>query len=127
MNDGFTAPPGVPAPGSPQFVIGCTFNPNSRNLDTQVVHALNERLAAGAQSVDDPAGVRLRIPDEMSASACAALASGFLRVSGLCSVANRRNSRITKRQGALFRTRSVAKMADSGGRDGMARGLEIAR
>src|SRR5207249_2275502 len=49
LNEGFNyngKPIKVPA----QFVIGCTFNPNAKNLDAQV-QRLERKIAAGAQFV----------------------------------------------------------------------------
>ncbi|MDQ2866967.1 MAG: bifunctional homocysteine S-methyltransferase/methylenetetrahydrofolate reductase [Verrucomicrobiota bacterium] len=47
MNDGFSHA-GKSLKAQTQFVIGCTFNPNARNLDSQV-NRLERKVAAGAQ------------------------------------------------------------------------------
>ncbi|MEP7072124.1 MAG: bifunctional homocysteine S-methyltransferase/methylenetetrahydrofolate reductase [Verrucomicrobiota bacterium] len=47
LNDGFSHA-GKSLKAKTQFVIGCTFNPNARNLDTQV-ERLERKVAAGAQ------------------------------------------------------------------------------
>jgi len=49
LNAGFTYA-GKPLKASTNFVIGCTFNPNAKNLDAQV-HRLERKVAAGAQFV----------------------------------------------------------------------------
>lgn len=49
MNEGFTQS-GTDLKANPGFVIGCTFNPNARNLDAQVAR-LERKVAAGAQYV----------------------------------------------------------------------------
>ncbi|HAK05659.1 MAG TPA: bifunctional homocysteine S-methyltransferase/methylenetetrahydrofolate reductase [Spartobacteria bacterium] len=49
LNAGFTYA-GKPLKASPNFVIGCTFNPNAKNLDAQV-QRLERKVAAGAQFV----------------------------------------------------------------------------
>ncbi len=49
LNEGFTQAGGE-LRKSPGFVIGCTFNPNARNLDAQVAR-LERKVAAGAQYV----------------------------------------------------------------------------
>jgi methionine synthase I (cobalamin-dependent)/5,10-methylenetetrahydrofolate reductase len=47
LNDGFSHA-GKSIKARTQFVIGCTFNPNARNLDSQV-DRLERKVAAGAQ------------------------------------------------------------------------------
>lgn len=47
LNEGFTQS-GTDLKKSPEFVIGCTFNPNAKNLDAQVSR-LERKVAAGAQ------------------------------------------------------------------------------
>ena len=49
LNEGWTQA-GRDLKRSPHFVIGCTFNPNSKNLDAQVAR-LERKIAAGAQYV----------------------------------------------------------------------------
>ncbi|HEX4639122.1 MAG TPA: bifunctional homocysteine S-methyltransferase/methylenetetrahydrofolate reductase [Chthoniobacterales bacterium] len=49
MNAGFTQA-GKPLKAVTKFVIGCTFNPNAKNLDAQV-ERLQRKVAAGAQFV----------------------------------------------------------------------------
>src|SRR5438067_1002389 len=49
LNEGFNYI-GKSIKNSTQFVIGCTFNPNARNLDAQVSR-LERKIAAGAQYV----------------------------------------------------------------------------
>ena len=49
LNAGFTHA-GKPLKAATNFVIGCTFNPNAKNLDAQV-QRLERKVAAGAQFV----------------------------------------------------------------------------
>jgi len=49
MNKGFTQSGGA-LKKNPEFVIGCTFNPNARNLDAQISR-LERKLEAGAHYV----------------------------------------------------------------------------
>ena len=49
LNAGFTYA-GKPTKAATNFVIGCTFNPNAKNLDAQV-QRLERKVAAGAQFV----------------------------------------------------------------------------
>ena len=49
LNGGFTES-GTDVKKRPGFVVGCTFNPNARNLDAQVSR-LQRKIAAGAQYV----------------------------------------------------------------------------
>jgi homocysteine S-methyltransferase len=49
LNSGFTRA-GKPLKAATNFVIGCTFNPNAKNLDAQV-QRLERKVAAGAQFV----------------------------------------------------------------------------
>lgn len=49
LNSGFTHA-GKPIKASTNFVIGCTFNPNARNIEPQV-QRLERKVAAGAQFV----------------------------------------------------------------------------
>jgi len=61
MNRGVNAV-GKEIKGSPDFVIGCAFNPNAKNFDSQL-RKLESKIAAGAayvmtQPVFDPALIR---------------------------------------------------------------------
>jgi len=49
MNEGFTQA-GNPLKRAPDFVIGCTYNPNARNLEAQTSR-LRRKIEAGAQYV----------------------------------------------------------------------------
>ena len=62
LNEGFAAN-GRDLKGRTEFIIGCAFNPNARNLDSQT-RKLEDKLKAGAQfvmtqPVFDPALIRL--------------------------------------------------------------------
>ena len=63
MNEGFNqAGKSIKTPTS--FVIGCTFNPNARNLDAQV-NRLERKVAAGAQFAMTQPIFDVRILEEM--------------------------------------------------------------
>ena len=63
MNEGFNYA-GKSLSAGTQFVMGCTFNPNSKNLDAQISR-LERKIAAGAQYVMTQPVFDLRVLDEM--------------------------------------------------------------
>lgn len=63
LNEGFTHA-GKSIKTATQFVVGCTFNPNARNLDSQV-NRLERKIAAGAQFAMTQPVFDLRLMDEM--------------------------------------------------------------
>ncbi|MEO8439380.1 MAG: bifunctional homocysteine S-methyltransferase/methylenetetrahydrofolate reductase [Spartobacteria bacterium] len=63
MNEGFNHA-GKALNASTQFVVGCTFNPSSRNLEAQLSR-LERKVAAGAQYVMTQPVFDLRVLDEM--------------------------------------------------------------
>lgn len=63
LNEGFTHA-GKSIKSATEFVIGCTFNPNARNLDSQV-NRLERKVAAGAQYAMTQPVFDLRLLDEM--------------------------------------------------------------
>lgn len=63
LNEGFSHA-GKSIKATTEFVIGCTFNPNARNLDSQV-NRLERKVAAGAQYVMTQPIFDVRIVDEM--------------------------------------------------------------
>jgi homocysteine S-methyltransferase len=64
MNEGFNYA-GKSLSTAPQFVVRCTFNPNAKNIETQV-SLLERKVAAGAQYVMTQPVFDLRILDEMA-------------------------------------------------------------
>ena len=63
LNEGFTHA-GKSIKASPQFLIGCTFNPNAKNLDSQV-NRLERKVAAGANYVMTQPVFDVRLIEEM--------------------------------------------------------------
>ena len=63
MNEGFNYA-GKSLSAATQFVIGCTFNPNSKNLEAQLSR-LERKIAAGAQYVMTQPVFDVRVLDEM--------------------------------------------------------------
>ncbi len=63
MNEGFNHA-GKSLSSATQFVVGCTFNPNSKNLAAQVSR-LERKVAAGAQYVMTQPVFDVRVLDEM--------------------------------------------------------------
>jgi len=108
-----------------RFVIGCTFNPNARNLDAQVSR-LKRKIAAGAQyvmtqPVFDPALV------EETARRTAEL--GVPIFIGVWPLLNGRQAEFLHNEvpGIVIPDRVRAAMAGKEGADGLAAGLEIGR
>jgi homocysteine S-methyltransferase len=62
LNEGFTHA-GKSLKARTQFVIGCTFNPNAKNLDSQV-NRLERKVAAGAQYAMTQPVFDLRLVEE---------------------------------------------------------------
>jgi homocysteine S-methyltransferase len=124
MNDGFNHA-GKSLSAGTQFVIGCTFNPNSRNLDTQVAR-LERKVAAGAQFVMTQPVFDLRILDEMIKRVSGI---GVPIFTGIWPLLSGKQAEFLHNEvpGVLVPDEVRRKMADSEGADGMARGLEIAR
>lgn len=63
LNEGFSHA-GKSIKSLPNFVIGCTFNPNARSLDSQI-NRLERKIAAGAQYVMTQPVFDIRLLDEM--------------------------------------------------------------
>lgn len=124
MNDGFNHA-GKSLSAGTQFVIGCTFNPNSRNLDTQVAR-LERKVAAGAQFVMTQPVFDLRVLDEMSKRVSGV---GVPIFTGIWPLLSGKQAEFLHNEvpGVSVPDEVRRKMADSEGADGMARGLEIAR
>jgi homocysteine S-methyltransferase len=124
MNDGFNHA-GKSLSAGTQFVIGCTFNPNSRNLDTQVAR-LERKVAAGAQFVMTQPVFDLRILDEMIKRLGGI---GVPIFTGIWPLLSGKQAEFLHNEvpGVSVPDEVRQKMADREGPDGMAQGLEIAR
>lgn len=124
MNEGFNHA-GKSLNAATRFVIGCTFNPNSRNLDAQVSR-LERKVAAGAQYVMTQPVFDLRILDALEAR------TRHLRVpifTGVWPLLSGRQAEFLHNEvpGIVVPESVREKMAGSDGDEGGARGLEIAR
>lgn len=62
LNEGFTYA-GKSLKARTQFIVGCTFNPNAKNLDSQV-NRLERKIAAGAQYAMTQPVFDVRLVDE---------------------------------------------------------------
>lgn len=124
MNEGFNHA-GKSIRAATQFVIGCTFNPNSRNLDAQISR-LERKVAAGAQYVMTQPVFDLRILDEMEART---RALGVPIFTGVWPLLSGRQAEFLHNEvpGIIVPDDVRQKMAGSEGSEGAARGLEIAR
>ncbi|MGB8352686.1 MAG: bifunctional homocysteine S-methyltransferase/methylenetetrahydrofolate reductase [Chthoniobacteraceae bacterium] len=124
LNEGFNHT-GASIRTPTQFVIGCTFNPNARNLDAQVSR-LERKIAAGAQyvmtqPVFDPALIpvmkdRLKHLD-------------VLILTGVWPLLNGRQAEFLHNEvpGIVIPDAIRARMAGAEGAEGKKRGLEIAK
>ena len=108
-----------------QFVIGCTFNPNSRNLDAQLAR-LERKIDAGAQYVMTQPVFDLRILDEMTKRVSGL---GVPVFTGIWPLLSGKQAEFLHNEvpGVLVPDEVRRRMANTEGADGMARGLEIAR
>jgi homocysteine S-methyltransferase len=124
MNDGFNQA-GKSLSAGTQFVIGCTFNPNSRNLDAQVAR-LERKVAAGAQFVMTQPVFDLGILDEMTKRLSGI---GVPIFTGIWPLLSGKQAEFLHNEvpGVLVPDEVRRKMAGSEGAEGTARGLEIAR
>ena len=66
-----------------RFIIGCTFNPNAKNMDAQVSR-LERKVAAGAQYVMTQPVFETRLVTEMHQPDEAPGGADFHRASGRC-------------------------------------------
>ena len=124
MNEGFNHA-GKSIRAATQFVIGCTLNPNSKNLETQISR-LQRKVAAGAQFVMTQPIFDLRILDEMEARTRDLDVPIFTGVWPLLS-ARQAEFLHNEVPGIIVPDAVRRKMAGSDGPEAAARGLEIAR
>jgi homocysteine S-methyltransferase len=124
MNEGFNYA-GKSLNSETHFVIGCTFNPNSKNLDAQLSR-LERKIAAGAQYVMTQPVFDLRILDEMAERT---KTFGIPIFTGVWPLLSTRQAEFLHNEvpGIVVPEEVRKKMAAPEGAEGGARGLEIAR
>jgi methionine synthase I (cobalamin-dependent)/5,10-methylenetetrahydrofolate reductase len=108
-----------------QFVIGCTFNPNAKNLDAQV-QRLERKLAAGAQYVMTQPVFDTRLVEQMAARLSSLRVPVF---TGVWPLLNGRQAEFLHNEvpGIVVPDQVRARMAGLEGAQGRAAGMEIAR
>lgn len=107
------------------FVIGCTFNPNARNLDSQV-NRLERKVAAGAQYAMTQPVFSLQLLEEMKRR------TEHLRIpifTGVWPLLSGRQAEFLHNEvpGIVVPDEVRATMAGSEGAEGRARGVKLAR
>jgi homocysteine S-methyltransferase len=124
MNEGFNHA-GKSISSATQFVIGCTFNPNSKNLEAQLAR-LERKITAGAQYVMTQPVFDMRILDVMEARTRAMKIPIF---TGIWPLLSGRQAEFLHNEvpGIIVPDDVRRRMAGSEGQTGIARGLEIAR
>ena len=124
MNEGFNHA-GKSLKAATRFVIGCTFNPNSRNLSAQV-DRLKRKVAAGAQYVMTQPVFDLRVLDEMVRQTAGL---GVPIFTGVWPLLSGRQAEFLHNEvpGIVVPEEVRRRMAGTEGSEGGARGLEIAR
>ncbi len=124
MNEGFNHA-GKSISSATQFVIGCTFNPNSKNLGAQVSR-LERKIAAGARYVMTQPVFDLRILDAM---VDCTRALGVPIFTGIWPLLSGRQAEFLHNEvpGIVVPEEVRRRMAGTEGEEGGARGLEIAR
>ncbi len=124
MNEGFNHA-GKSLKAATQFVMGCTFNPNSKNLDAQVSR-LERKIAAGAQYVMTQPVFDVRVLDEMVRRT---ERFGVPIFTGIWPLLSGRQAEFLHNEvpGIVVPDEVRARMAGTEGEEGGARGLEIAR
>ena len=124
MNEGFNHA-GKSLRTATQFVVGCTFNPNSKNIETQISR-LERKVAAGAQYVMTQPVFDVRVLDDM-----AKRTQGFNVpiFTGVWPLLSGRQADFLHNEvpGIVVPEEVRLQMAGSEGEEGQARGLEIAR
>ena len=124
LNEGFTHS-GKPLKARTEFVIGCTFNPNARNLDAQV-QRLERKVAAGAQYVmTQPVFDAELIAQTKRRTAHL----GIPMFIGIWPLLSGRQTEFLHNEvpGIIVSDRVRAAMAGSEGAEGRARGLKLAK
>ena len=124
MNEGFNYA-GKSISAATQFVVGCTFNPNSKNLDAQLSR-LERKVAAGAQYVMTQPVFDLHILDAMTRRT---RHFGVPIFTGIWPLLSGRQAEFLHNEvpGIVVSDEIRNRMAGTDGDEGSARGLEIAR
>ena len=124
MNEGFNHA-GKSLSSATQFVVGCTFNPNSKNIAAQVSR-LERKVAAGAQYVMTQPVFDLRVLDEMAKHT---QDFGVPIFTGVWPLMSGRQADFLHNEvpGIVVPEQVRIQMAGSEGDEGRARGLAIAR
>jgi homocysteine S-methyltransferase len=124
MNEGFNHA-GKSITAATRFVIGCTFNPNSKNLDAQVSR-LKRKVAAGAQYVMTQPVFDLRVLDAMTTRT---QGLGVPIFTGVWPLLSGRQAEFLHNEvpGILVPDEVRSRMSGTEGDEGSTRGLEIAR
>ncbi len=107
------------------FVIGCTFNPNARNLDSQV-NRLERKVAAGAQYAMTQPVFSLQLLEEMKRRT---EHLGIPIFAGVWPLLSGRQAEFLHNEvpGIVVPDEVRATMAGAEGADGRARGVKLAR
>ncbi|MDQ6626443.1 MAG: bifunctional homocysteine S-methyltransferase/methylenetetrahydrofolate reductase [Verrucomicrobiota bacterium] len=124
LNDGFTHA-GKSIKSATEFVIGCTFNPNARSLESQV-NRLERKVAAGAQYAMTQPVFDLRLLDEMKRRT---EHLGIPIFTGIWPLLSGRQAEFLHNEvpGIVVPDEVRAVMAGSEGADGRARGVNLAK
>ncbi len=124
MNEGFNYA-GKSINAATQFVMGCTFNPNSKNLDAQVSR-LERKIAAGAQYVMTQPVFDVRLLDEMARRT---ERFGVPIFTGVWPLLSGRQAEFLHNEvpGIVVPDEVRQRMAGTEAEEGGARGLDIAR
>src|SRR5437660_6438379 len=124
LNSGFTHA-GKPLKAATNFVIGCTFNPNAKNLDAQI-NRLERKVAAGAQFVMTQPVFDTRLIEEMRRR------TSYLSVpifTGVWPLLSGRQAEFLHNEvpGIIVPDEVRQQMAGLEGAEGKKRGIEIAK
>ena len=124
MNEGFNHA-GKSLSSATQFVVGCTFNPNSKNIAAQISR-LERKVAAGAQYVMTQPVFDVRVLDEMAKRT---QDFGVPIFTGVWPLLSGRQADFLHNEvpGIVVPEQVRIHMAGSEGDEGRARGLAIAR
>ncbi len=124
MNEGFNHA-GKSLSTATQFVVGCTFNPNSKNIEAQISR-LARKVAAGAQYVMTQPVFDVRVLDEM---VIRTQEFGVPIFTGVWPLMSARQADFLHNEvpGIVVPEQVRIQMAGSEGDEGRARGLAIAR
>jgi methionine synthase / methylenetetrahydrofolate reductase(NADPH) len=124
MNEGFNHA-GKSLSTPTQFVVGCTFNPNSKNIEAQIAR-LERKVAAGAKYVMTQPVFDLHILDEMAKRT---QAFGIPIFTGIWPLVSGRQAEFLHNEvpGIVVPEEVRRRMAGTEGVDAGSLGLEIAR